>query len=155
EDEYLFEFSSLVEHSGLQSYLEFSGVNAERLSPEEIILFSGGLDSFAGAIEELVTNNKSIGLVTHRSATKMTSAQIRLIDELRKGVWANRILHVPVWVTVDETLAKESTHRTRSFLFAALGGVTARLFNIDRIKFFENGVMSLNLPPVAQVVGAR
>src|SRR5262249_32635630 len=51
--------------------------------------------------------------------------------------------------------AKESTHRTRSFSYAALGCVTARLLNLDRIKFFENGVMSLNLPPVAQVVGAR
>jgi Queuosine biosynthesis protein QueC len=33
--------------------------------------------------------------------------------------------------------------------------VTARLFGLDRIAFFENGVVSLNLPPVAQVVGAR
>jgi hypothetical protein len=36
-----------------------------------------------------------------------------------------------------------------------LGAVTARLFGVDRILFFENGVVSLNLPPVAQVVGAR
>ncbi len=33
--------------------------------------------------------------------------------------------------------------------------MTARLFDRDRICFFENGVVSLNLPPVAQVVGAR
>jgi hypothetical protein len=33
--------------------------------------------------------------------------------------------------------------------------VTARLFGLDRIAFFENGVVSLNLPPVAQVVDAR
>ena len=52
-------------------------------------------------------------------------------------------------------LGKEPTHRVRSFLFTALGAVTARLFGKDRVCFFENGIVSLNLPPVAQVVGAR
>jgi hypothetical protein len=75
----------------VQSYLEFSAADVDSLSPEEIILFSGGLDSFAGSIEELVANGKSIALVSHRSATKMASAQTRLIDELRKRVSANRI----------------------------------------------------------------
>ena len=65
------------------------------------------------------------------------------------------MLHIPIWASLDESLSRESTHRTRSFLFAALGTVTARLFGLDRIAFFENGVVSLNLPPVAQVVGAR
>ena len=41
------------------------------------------------------------------------------------------------------------------FWFAALGAVTARLFRLDRITFFENGIVSLNLPPLAPVVGAR
>jgi hypothetical protein len=36
-----------------------------------------------------------------------------------------------------------------------LAAVTARLFGLDRIKFFENGVLSLNLPPLAQVVGTQ
>jgi hypothetical protein len=40
-------------------------------------------------------------------------------------------------------------------LFAVLGFVTARLFDADHLSFFENGVVSLNLPPVAQVLGAR
>ena len=51
--------------------------------------------------------------------------------------------------------ARKPTHRSRSFLFAALGAVTARLLDRERICFFENGVVGLNLPPVAQVVGAR
>ena len=33
--------------------------------------------------------------------------------------------------------------------------MTARLFGLDRVEFFENGIVSLNLPMVAQVVGAR
>ncbi len=50
---------------------------------------------------------------------------------------------------------KGDTHRTRSFLFVALGAVTARLFGKTRCCFFENGVTSLNLPPIGQAVGAR
>jgi hypothetical protein len=155
DDEYAFEFAMLNERQEFQGYLEFSGADVDSFSPDEVTMFSGGLDSFAGSIEELVANDKSIALVSHRSATKLASGQKRLIDELRKRVSANRILYIPVWANLDGTLGKESTHRTRSFLYAALGSVTARLFNLDRIKFFENGVMSLNLPPVMQVVGAR
>jgi hypothetical protein len=64
-------------------------------------------------------------------------------------------MHVPIWTTLEGKIGKEATHRTRSFLFASLGAVTARLFGRDQLYFFENGVVSLNLPPAAQVVGAR
>jgi hypothetical protein len=74
------------------------------------------------------------------------------VEKIRARVGADRVLHIPVWATLDESLGRDSTHRTRSFLFAALGAVTACLFGLDRIAFFENGVVSLNLPPVAQVV---
>jgi hypothetical protein len=155
DDEYAFEFRPLDNPPEYESYFEFSSEDASSFSPDEVILFSGGLDSFAGAIEELVANGRSVALVSHRSASKIASAQKRLIDEMRKRLAGNRILHVPVWANLDASVSRESTHRTRSFLFAALGAVTARLFNLDHIKFFENGVVSLNLPPVAQVVGAR
>jgi hypothetical protein len=74
---------------------------------------------------------------------------------LRDRIGAKRVLDVPVWVNLDESLSHEHTRRTRSFLFAALGAVSSRLFGLDRIQFFENGVVSLNFPPMAQIVGAR
>jgi hypothetical protein len=64
-------------------------------------------------------------------------------------------MHIPVWMNLTDGVGRESTHRTRSFLFAALATVTARLFHLDRFHFCENGTVSLNLPPVAQVVGSR
>jgi 7-cyano-7-deazaguanine synthase in queuosine biosynthesis len=124
-------------------------------TPDEVILFSGGMDSFAGAIEELAISGNSVVLVSHRSASKIAATQKRLIDQLRKRFGARRVLHLPVWVHVDSSLNKEPTHRTRSFLFAALGAVTATLFGRARIRIYENGVVSLNLPPIAQVIGAR
>ena len=65
-------------------------------------------------------------------------------------------MHVPVLVTRQEPLrVQEYTQRSRSFLYAALACVVARLFGNTRIRFFENGVVSINLPISEQVVGAR
>ena len=155
EDEYKFEFRPFENPPAVASYFEFPGGEGTMFTPDEVILFSGGLDSLAGAVEELVAHGKKVALVSHRSASKIAGAQKYLVDQLKNRFGAKRILHVPIWANLDGNLSREPTHRTRSFLFAALGAVTARLFDIERIRFFENGVVSLNLPPVAQVVGAR
>jgi hypothetical protein len=44
---------------------------------------------------------------------------------------------------------------TRSFLFASLGLVIAQMFGLDQLTFYENGVMSLNVPIAGDVVGSR
>ena len=65
-------------------------------------------------------------------------------------------MHVPVLVTRQEPLrVQEYTQRSRSLLYAALACVVGCLFGRSRIRFFENGVVSINLPISEQVVGAR
>lgn len=155
DDEYAFEFRSFNQPPSPATYFEFPEADASRFTPDEVILFSGGLDSFAGAIDRLAVRGKKVALVSHRPGSKIASAQSRLVEQIRNKFGAERILHVPVWTTLAGNLGKEMTHRTRSFLFAALGAVTARLFGRDQLSIFENGVVSLNLPPVAQVVGGR
>ena len=139
----------------MESYFPLSGAEDAKFAPNEVLLFSGGLDLFAGTVEELVAHGKKVALVSHRSASKITEAQNYLIGQLRHRFGADRVLHVPVRANLKDDLGKESTHRTRSFLFASIGAVTAHLLDLQRIFFFENGVVSLNLPPVGQVVGAR
>ena len=155
DDSYEFEFRAITDAPTMEEYFEFKDKEETAFTPDEVILFSGGLDSLSGTVEELVGYGKKVALVSHRSASKIVGAQKGLVDKLRSRLGANRVLHVPVWANLDGTLGREPTHRTRSFLFAALGVVTARMFGRDSICFFENGVVSLNLPPVAQVVGAR
>ena len=156
DDSYEFEFRAIIDAPTMEEYFEFKDKEETSFMPDEVILFSGGLDSLSGTVKELVgCGNKSVALVSHRSASKIAAAQKYLVDKLRSRFGANRVLHVPVWAHLDGSLGREPTHRTRSFLFAALGVVTARMFGRDSIRFFENGVVSLNLPPVAQVVGAR
>ena len=118
------------------------------------MLFSGGLDSLGGAVHELVTGKRSIALVSHRSSAKIDAKQQQLVRDLAARS-PRKPLHVPVWVNKDKALGREYTQRSRSFLFAALGAVVARLFDLWRIRFYENGVVSINLPISAQVVGGR
>jgi hypothetical protein len=155
EDDYDFEFRSFSQIPSPEIYFEFPTTEASRFTPDEVILFSGGLDSFAGTVDRLTVHGKKVALVSHRSGPKIASAQSRLVDQLRSRFGADHVLHVPIWTTLDGNLAKEVTHRTRSFLFAALGVVTARLFGKEKLRIFENGMVSLNLPLVGQVVGAR
>jgi len=46
---------------------------------DEVALFSGGVDSFAGAVNDIVTLGKSVTLVGHYSSTKVQHVQEELI----------------------------------------------------------------------------
>jgi hypothetical protein len=155
DDFYQFEFQSLRHPSGFQSYLDLSGGEPHGFLPDEVVLFSGGLDSLAGAIEELIGNERCVALVSHRSAPKIAAYQTELVEALRKRVGPNRLLHVPVLVNKDRAIGNEFTQRSRSFLYAALGFVVARIFGQSHIRFFENGVVSLNLPLTPHLLGSR
>jgi hypothetical protein len=109
----------------------------------------------SGAVQRLAVNGEKVALVSHRSAAKIAGTQSHLVKCLQARFGVDRVRHFPVRLTLDEHLGQEATHRSRSFLFAVLGAVVARLFSLDSISFFENGVVSLNLPLAAQVVGAR
>jgi 7-cyano-7-deazaguanine synthase in queuosine biosynthesis len=153
EDDFAFDFAPLEVAPRAATYLDL-GPSAGFV-PSDVILFSGGLDSLAGAVEALAAQNRKVALVSHRSVAKVASAQRALVQDLRGKFGARRVMHIPVWMNLMGRLNQESTHRTRSFLFTALAAVTARLCGLDRFSFYENGIVSLNLPPVAQVVGSR
>jgi hypothetical protein len=72
-----------------------------------------------------------------------------------QGRYDARMLHVPVWVNKDQSLGQEFTQRTRSFLYSALGTVVATAVDAAGVRFFENGVVSLNLPIADEVLRAR
>ena len=59
----------------------------------------------------------------------------------------SRLLRVPVWINRSGyRRAHEYTQRTRSFLFWALAFAVGTSARADGVQFFENGVVSLNLP---------
>lgn len=155
DDSYSFEFVRLEAPIHVAEYFEFDATSETAFTPDEIVLFSGGLDSLSGAVDILANSERNVALVSHRSASKIAGAQKHLVRQLQSRFGTHRALHVPIWANLRQGNTREPTHRTRSFLFAALGAVTARLFNLDKIEFFENGIVSLNLPISPAVVGAR
>jgi len=123
--------------------------------PERVLLFSGGLDSLAGAIET-ATEGKNLVLVSHRSTPTMFKRQRDLLGSLQNAYPKVKILHVPVSLHLTKKLqSREPTQRTRSFLFACLAIAVAKSTDADGIRFFENGIVSVNLPVADEVVGAR
>ncbi len=124
-------------------------------NPDRVLLFSGGLDSLAGAVETASAGTNLV-LVSHRTTATMHKKQRILLERLGKAFPCVKILHVPVSLTLTKKLKSgEPTQRTRSFLFAVLATVVARSTNAKGIRFFENGVISVNLPVADEVLGAR
>jgi Queuosine biosynthesis protein QueC len=122
---------------------------------DEVALFSGGVDSFAGAVEDIVTKGASVTLAGHYSSTKVRNVQENLIDRLKQRGFDRKVSYIPVWVTNTGVGAREFSQRTRSFLFACLGLVIARMSGKDRFSFYENGVVSINPPLAGDVIGGR
>jgi hypothetical protein len=132
EDNFKFEFVSGAGWFDGTDYFDFGG------DIEEVVLFSGGLDSLCGAVERLSTSRSRILLVSHQSSSKIAKRQKELARELGTR-FGNRVLHVPVRVTLHGLEPVERTQRTRSFLFAALATAVARITGADGFTLFENG----------------
>lgn len=152
DDEVTFQFEAGRHIIRQQDYLDFDPAGVPAFQVEDVILFSGGLDSLSGALERLTSGTGRIALVTHKSAPKTITHQMELAKALADR-FPGRILHVPVRATRTGPEAPEHTQRSRSLLFAALGHVVARMLGAKRISFFENGIVSQNLPISRQVIG--
>lgn len=152
EDDVSFSFVEAQGSAPEQQYFDFDPGADPANQIDEVILFSGGLDSLAGALERLSTGTGRVALVTHLSAQKLHPHQMRLAREL-VARFPGRVLHVPVSATRVGEVARETTQRSRSLLFAALGHVIARMLGARRISFYENGVVSQNLPISPQIIG--
>lgn len=159
DDRYRFHF---VSPSGIdqEGPLFLPAVNGRTFVPwshiNEVMLFSGGMDSFAGAAEACLVHHRNVLLVTHRSSTKLFRARRDLVDDLR-GL-TGRANPWQMELAVEKSgriFERDENQRTRSFLFAAIGGAVASLVGLDRVHFYENGIIALNLPIARQLVGAQ
>lgn len=155
DDNWGFEFVELESPPDLHEYLNYADPEIEKPDGVTIVPFSGGLDSFAGAVQELNTGERHIVLLSRRIGGMIDGRQRELADELKRR-HPNRITHVAVIAGLTAAAkAVEHTQRTRSFVLTALALVAAEIERADRIRFYENGVMSVNLPISTQLVGTR
>lgn len=152
EDRIRFSFERAVGAAEVQSYFPFSA-DADGAPVEDVVLFSGGLDSLAGAIETLEAGRGRVALVTHVSSQKRIPHQRGLAQRL-VDIYGRQAL--PVEVRVRRKGGKraiETTQRSRTLLFAVISALVHGMLGGERVSIFENGVVSQNLPISPQVVG--
>lgn len=127
----------------------------ESSTPTEVILFSGGLDSLAGAVDLLESSEKQVCLVSHQSGQPDTiRTQNGLVHALSE-TYSNRIKHYRFNSGLKDKHAKEETQRTRSFLFSSVAFAIATAHGQDHFSIYENGVTSMNLPRREDLINAR
>lgn len=121
------------------------------------LLFSGGLDSLAAAVE-FADDTHNLQLISHKTQNSVTSAAQRaLADELgrRRVITAHRRFFISSRSTAAFTHAQENSQRTRSFVFLILGGIAARRTGQHSLVYLaENGQMAIHLPLDAGRIGA-
>ena len=119
-------------------------------NPTSVCLFSGGLDSFIGAIDLLAERQTPI-LVSHYGDNLTPGYQDHCAHVLRQHHPSKTLHHIQARVTFPantvEVGSVEDTLRGRSFLFFALASLTADAVGGDMTVYVpENGLISLNVP---------
>jgi len=112
-------------------------------TPQAVALFSGGLDSLAGAIDRLEAGNRLL-LVSHYDYGQLAATQQTLAEGLFRHYGRDRLHHLMVRVQME---GPELSLRSRSLLYLALGLAAAAAFGPDTPLIIpENGWISLNPP---------
>lgn len=155
-DRWSVEFRPRTE-SGTEKYYKNKWIK-KKTSPQsydKVCMFSGGLDSFIGAIDLLedIDKNNKILFVSHYGGGKGTKEyQDFLIEKFcaHYGLEDNNFqqFHTAVINGIEETT------RTRSFMFFAHAIVLASTFKKTiSLTIPENGLISLNIPSTFSRIG--
>lgn len=129
-----------------------------QITPERshhVMLFSGGLDSLAGAIDRLNNSNDIVCLVSHRSGQPSTAmTQARLVDALAQR-FPDRVKGYRFGTGLTNKRAVSETQRTRTFLYGSIAFALAIALGQKDVTFYENGITSLNFPRRQDLLNAR
>ena len=122
---------------------------------DAVCLFSGGLDSFTGAVD-LLANGKKVCLVAHYEGGQAPKTQEHLVRRLQTNFGRDRVVFRHLFLRPAPPSAlqarqlpdlRESTTRTRSILFLAAGLVVAAGYGPNVPLFIpENGFIGINVP---------
>jgi 7-cyano-7-deazaguanine synthase in queuosine biosynthesis len=148
-----FDFRRHKQNEKGQRYFEFPASARGFQGADRIVLFSGGLDSFAGAVSVLSSGKVPL-LISHRSSPTRTQLQESLPERLRQKT-GKRLPLIYAWITRKGAEAIDNTQRLRSFLYMSLAAIVANELKIEKIFYCENGMTTFNLPLSEQRVGSR
>ncbi len=134
----------------LQSSLPFSS------EPVEVNLWSGGLDALVGLLNRGTTdpNTKHI-LFGSGGNFYIEGVQKTLAIALPRKIGRQaELVQIPLRMkNVGERITRNSSQRSRGFVFMLLGAVCARLYGQDTLYLYENGTGAINLPFTSSQIG--
>ena len=119
-----------------------------------IMLFSGGIDSLAGAVHQLEQTNSRICLVSHLSQPGTTRTQKMLARALQER-YKDRVSAYQFRTNLQGERAREETQRSRPFLYGSIAFALAHALGQDHFLVHENGVTSLNFARREDLLNAR
>ena len=128
-------------------------------------LYSGGLDSLAGVVAQVLSSDYDaavlVGAQSGGRLKGLQSAQHKLLKQHFSQLhWEDvRGFNHPYkkgklghWHIPEQR--QEKSQRARGFLFLVFGAVTAYAYNADTLHVYENGVGAINLPYTPAFSGA-
>ena len=122
-----------------------------------LALFSGGLDSLAGVLDQLGTSAHPWTLISGQTNTRMKAKQQDCVMSVRQ-----RFPEQVAWLPVEygmklklDASAMEPTQRTRTFIHVILGVVAALSSSACELHLFENGIGGFNLPVDYSQLGSQ
>ena len=132
---------------------------ATRSVSDCVCLFSGGLDSFAGAAYLIKQGHTPLFASHYVSGLKSLQNKLSLAIQNEFG---RAFEHVQYRVTSRSSnktcfplKPKESSHRARSFMFLSFAVAAAATRGLSNIYICENGILSLNVPISSARKGSR
>lgn len=127
--------------------------------PVSVALFSGGLDSLAGAAAD-VTDSAAGSLILLAGRTNPRLNPI--LEQLSGDLWAvaeREVLPVLLPFNLRQTYGQynsnEKSQRSRGFLYGVLGAVVAAMAGGEEVRFYENGIGAINLPYSPAQIGTH
>jgi 7-cyano-7-deazaguanine synthase in queuosine biosynthesis len=132
-------------------------------SVDAVCLFSGGLDSFTGAVDLLATG-KTVCLVAHYEGGQAPEAQSFVVGKLQRRFGNDRVIFRHLFLrpaapgagqTRPLPADREASMRSRSLLFLAAGLAVAAGYGPEVPLFIpENGFIGINVPLTAARSGS-
>jgi hypothetical protein len=120
----------------------------------KVILFSGGVDSLAGALDILTSGLDHVILASHEGSTYARRTQ-RVLSEALEQHYPNRVHRYPFRCHLQGKRAADETQRSRGFLFCSIAFALATAYEQKEFYIFENGITSINLYRREDLANAR
>lgn len=148
EDSWYFEFMPYTKAGRSSEISHCLPFTQEKIRPSYTVLWSGGLDSFAGVYQHLYRERAGHytlfgtggnDMIFH--VQKETATTLEKLFPTR-----TKLVQLPLRLRGSSNMKKSSIARSRGFVFMLLGAVCAYQEGQNILYVYENGIGAINLP---------